>query len=334
MTSISRRCALLAGCFTLASAGACAGAHAATYTTTAFNITGATYVYPVAINARGTAVGYFGTKAGNPHGFIYTQGKVRALNYPNAIQTYVSGINDAGTIVGTYRDVNGFFHGFLYSTKGGFTDVSVPNATSTSLEAINDKGVAVGSTTSPSGVTTVITYAGGTFTTPAITTSATPIPVAIDNAGQIAGWYSAGRGENSFVYSGGTATILANPGKVFYSQAFGMNTHGVVVGQAATVDGHQYGFTYHGSHYQLYTTTCPASSLCYFQGINDSGVIVGASFTGPAKSTAFVWTGKGAYVTLPAPNGTDTNYAATAINNAGVIVGEASAGAFISTPSP
>jgi hypothetical protein len=332
MTPISRRRALLAGCLSLVAAGA----QAATYTTTAFNITGATYVYPVAINDAGTAVGYYGTAKGNPQGFIYAKGTATTLSFPHAIQTYVSGINSAGDIVGTYRDRDGFFHGFLYTFRGRFIDVSVPNATATSLEAINDKGVAVGSSTSPSGVTQVITYYRGVFTPISIAAGVTPVPVAIDNAGEIAGWYSnaSSHGESSFLYANGVTTIVANPGKVFYSQVYGINKRGIAVGQAATVDGNEYGFAARGTHYKLYASTCPAGSDCFFQGINDSGVIVGANFTGPAQSTAFVWPGTGSNITLPAPNGSDPNYAATAINNAGVIVGEASVGAFISTPAP
>jgi probable HAF family extracellular repeat protein len=332
MTSILRRRALLAGCLSLGYGVA----HAAAYTTTAFNIAGATYVYPVAINDAGTAVGYYGTSKGNPQGFVYAKGVATTLSYPRAVQTYVTGINNSGTIVGTYRDRNGFFHGFVYTDKDRFIDASVPNATATSLEAINDKGVAVGSSTSPSGVTQVVTWAARVFTPLNITTSSTPVPVAIDKSGEIAGWYNnpSAHGESSFVYAGGVATIVANPGTVFFSQAYGMNKHGIVVGQAATTDGHQYGFSYRAGHYKLYASTCPSGSDCFFQSINDSGVVVGSNFTGPATSTGFVWTGTGAYITLPAPNGTDTNYGATAINNAGVIVGEASVGAFISTPTP
>ncbi len=330
MTPISRRRALLAGCLSLV----CAGAHATTYTTTAFNITGATYVYPLAINDAGTAVGYYGTSSGNPQGFSYAKGAVTTLSYPKAIQTYVTGINSAGTIVGTYRDKNGFFHGFLYTAAKGYTDVSVPNATTTSLEAINNNGVAVGSSTSPSGVTQVVTYADGSFTPVATASGVIPIPVAINAAGTIAGWYNntSSRGELSFVSVKGVTTTMKTPGKIFYSQAFGMNKFGVVVGQAASVDGHQFGFSYAKSKYQV--VACPGSTVCYFQGINDAGYVVGANFTAPDKSTAFIRHGAGSYTTLPAPNGTDTNYAATAINNAGVIVGEASVGAFISTPSP
>jgi probable HAF family extracellular repeat protein len=327
MTAISRRRALLAGCLSLV----CAGAHATTYTTTAFNITGATYVYPLAINDAGTAVGYYGTSSGDPQGFIYAKGIVTTVSYPKSVQTYVSGINKAGTVVGTYRDKNGFFHGFLYTGGKHFTDVSVPNATATSLRAINDKGIAVGTTTSPSGVTQLITYAKGSFTTIATQSGETPVPVAINAAGNIAGWYSdaSSHGEQSFVYVNGTVTTLPNPGKIFFSQAYGINKSGVAVGQAANVEGQQFGFTYHNSHYN--SVACSAD--CYFYGINDSGVVVGVNFTSPTASTAFVLHGKGTYTTLPAPNG-DTNYAATAINNAGVIVGEASVGAFISTPAP
>jgi hypothetical protein len=336
MTLISRprallACCLTASCLTLATSGA----HATTYTATAFNLPGSTYVYPLAINEAGTAVGYYGTKSGNPQGFIYAKGTATSLSYPKAILTYVAGINRAGTIVGTYQDKNGFYHGFIYTAAKGFTDVSVPDATATSLEAINDKGVAVGSSTNASGVTQIITYAKGKFTPITIDTSSTPVPVGIDDEGDIAGWFSnsSGNGENTFVYANGVATILTNPAKVFFSQAYGINKHGVVVGQAATVTGNQYGFAYYSGKYHLDVAACPKGSACYFQGINDAGAIVGANFTGPDLSTGFLLQGKGIYTALPGLNG-DTNYAATAINAAGVIVGEASVGAYIWTPKP
>jgi probable HAF family extracellular repeat protein len=329
MSPISLRGALLAGCLSLV----CGTALAAGYTVTGITIPNATYVYPLSINAAGTAVGYYGTKKGNPQGFLYANGAATTLQYPKALQTYALGINNAGTVVGQYMDANHFFHGFTYTSKG-FTDVSVPNASGTYLDAINQLGVAAGATVSPSGTSTAFTYAGGKFTTIPTTAGQNPIPVAINNAGAVAGWYysSNTRGESSWYYSKGTTVTLPNPGLVFYTQVFGMNQAGQVVGQAASTNGDQHGFMYTRSHYNR--KACPAKTLCYFGGINDNGLIVGIDFTAPTVSTAFTIDAKtNVYTTLPALNG-DTNYGATAVNNAGVIVGETSTAAFIATPTP
>ncbi len=331
MIPLSPRRALLAGCLSLV----CASASAAplSYTTAPITIAGATYIYPTAINDAGTAVGYYGTSSGNPLGFTYAHGTITTISYPKSLETYVTGINTAGTLVGTYRDANGFFHGFTYSGST-FTSVSMPNATTTSLNAINDKGVALGSVTNPSGVTSIVTYAKGIFTSYTTASGVVPIAVAINNSGTFTGWYTdaTGRGETSFINIKGITTTLTNRGKIFYQQAFGMNKNGVVVGQAASETGHQFGFRYHHGHESK--MACPGSTECFFQGINDKGYIVGANFTAPDVSTGFVMDGKGTYTTLPAPNGNDTNYSATAVNNAGVIVGESSSAAFISTPTP
>jgi len=323
---------LLAECLLAAGLSLCSSAAmASSYTSTPFTVQGATYVYPQAINDAGTAVGYYGTPSGAAGGFTYAKGTVTLLNYPNALQTFAQGINSAGTIVGTYTDASGSYHGFTY-TAGTFTSVDYAGAVITNLEKINDQGVAVGTTTNRGGVTSMFTYAKGVFTPLKTDSAYIPIPVAINDAGEIAGWYtnSSAHGELGFIYANGTATTLQPPGKIFYTQPYGINKSGTVVGQAATTAGKEPAFVYRNGHYRL--ASCSATYACIFYGINDSGLITGANAASPSASVAFVERDKGSYQVIPAPGG-DTNYAGTAINNEGVVVGETSTGAFIATPT-
>jgi uncharacterized membrane protein len=127
------------------------------------------------------------------HAFVYANGRFSPVDFPGAArgeQTMASAINDAGQVVGNYIERNyASRHGFML-TKGSYIDVDVPGPRQTYLTGVNSAGQVVGHLGYATGFlwdqgrVTVIDF---THVVPGI--SVQTIPCAINDAGQIAGYY-------------------------------------------------------------------------------------------------------------------------------------------------
>ena len=129
-------------------------------------------------------------------------------------------------------------------------------------------------------------------------------------------------------WSSGEATFLGDFGGS-RTQASAINSAGQIIGAATTADGQSHPFLWDPNPAPTGTMT----DLGFFSGTdiqpvgrNESGAIVGSVRSTPADlQTAFVWTSSGGLVRLPdlgpPPAGDGIQSYATAINNAGVIVG-------------
>jgi probable HAF family extracellular repeat protein len=151
------------------------------------DIPGARVTQALGINDAGQIVGTF-TDFSGEHGFLYVGGAFVTIDVPGAISTSAGGVNNAGEIVGTYTDANSLVHGFLY-TDGVFSypeqfskkDGATGGEQNLTL-GINDAGQIVG--------VPAFLYSAGIFSTIELPGAARgTAPVAINNAGQIAGFY-------------------------------------------------------------------------------------------------------------------------------------------------
>ena len=97
---------------------------------------------------------------------------------------------------------------------------------------------------------------------------------AINNADDVAGFYTAGGKTSGFVDIGGVFTTLNAP-KVS-TEAFGINNRGQVVGDTLTASGKTFGFVYTIStgKFKFYSDPNGVGTT-NFNGINDNGDIVG-----------------------------------------------------------
>jgi probable HAF family extracellular repeat protein len=82
---------------------------------TALSFPGATVTEALGLNNLGQVVGFYNDAAGNPHGFIYSNGSFTSLddNAAPATQTTINGINNFGQIVGFALEKNGNTVGFV-----------------------------------------------------------------------------------------------------------------------------------------------------------------------------------------------------------------------------
>ena len=115
---------------------------------TSFDVQGATYTQPYAINIWGDIVGRWADSAGLiTHGFILSNGRYTTIDVPmpGVYFTYPEAINALGDVVGWYMAADNVPHGFLWE-RHRFSTIDYPAAgvTETIASGINDLGQIVG----------------------------------------------------------------------------------------------------------------------------------------------------------------------------------------------
>ena len=233
------------------------------------------------INDADQIVGYYSQSTGagtNNYGFVYS-GSYTTIDVPLSNGTFTGGINDQGQIVGYYRDAHSNFHGFLYS-GGSYTTIDDPNNPQDSVSVgINNKGQIVGDyiEPDPSAIGHGYLYSHGTFTTLDVPGSSANQATAINDKGDIVGFYndSITGVEHGYLYSHGTYTTLDDPAGTF-TKPQGINNKGQIVGDYIDSSGHMNGFIYdHGSFTTIDDPLGQGVETTVVTGINDQGQIVG-----------------------------------------------------------
>jgi uncharacterized membrane protein len=152
------------------------------------------------------------------------------FNVSNSIETIATGINNHDEIAGwyEYRVGDGIrYHAFLREPDGTITTFKVRHTTFTLAEAINDKGTIVGEYENEGP-----TF-GGFIRKPdgRIKNLGAAIPLAINEAGDVCGYYRTSQSDNDHAFlltSDGTLTMIEAGG--YASVATAINDAGTVVG--------------------------------------------------------------------------------------------------------
>jgi probable HAF family extracellular repeat protein len=263
-----------------------------------------------------------------------TQYNFADLSFPGASQDFATGINDLGQVVGYY--FGGASIGFLYSA-GAYTAISYPAQTYLV----------------PPGTIATPTNPGILIADHAEITQ----PDAINDSGQIVGWWELGTGIAAFVFSGGTYTGflvtstgpfgINNAGQIvvedlvfsggtrttlpnFPAKGFAsdINNVGQIVGYYldSSTPAHAHGFIYENGAYTTLddplaagTSTTGEFVGSFITGENDNGQIVGYYTDASGKNHGFLYDG-GTFTTIDNPSGTGGTQL-NGINNSGEIVG-------------
>jgi YD repeat-containing protein len=103
---------------------------------------------PLTVNQNGVIAGYYVDSAGATHGFVRLgNGQITEFDAVGLVGTSPSSISQSGQIVGTGRRVTRFntsVHGFGRSPSGHFFAIDVPGAGATYPMSINDSGQVAG----------------------------------------------------------------------------------------------------------------------------------------------------------------------------------------------
>lgn len=250
----------------------------ANVTFTTIDVPGAVSTDVTGINNNGEMVGIYTLGGQTDLGFAYLGGSFTSIRYPGSnITTQVGAVNDSGVIAGTALNTRNFTSvGFLYDGST-FTTIKVPGKQDPYADGVNNDGVVVGgvgvegagqcyeligtklkNVTPPPGGDFVLAYATG-----------------VNNLGEVAGWTTAST-TTSFVYKGGKFRTLVVPGSTDYTEAWGINDGGAVVGWYESCDPSCaiHGFALiEGKYVSL---NYPGASETLAFGINNAGEVVGA----------------------------------------------------------
>jgi hypothetical protein len=265
-----------------------------------------TFNQELGINNSGMIAGYFGSGGMNltPPPFTlhpnqgytvvspYTQGSFTSENFPGSSQTQVTGLNNTGTTVGFYADSNGAntpnFLGFA-DQGGTFTSVTDPSTpamspTTNQLLGVNDNNIAVGFYVDGSGNAQAYSYNIATMaftpvTLPGADNAVMTTAAGINNAGEIAGFFtSAGGSTEGFIDNSGTFTLFEVPGSN-NTMFLGINNEGDAVGVYQDGNGFNNGFVYNIANQTYQTVNDPNAVLAnggtVINGLNDNGQLVG-----------------------------------------------------------
>jgi hypothetical protein len=227
--------------------------------TDTFDVPGATVTAPGGINDRGEVAGFWidtgdippGGQAppGSVGGFVRDRrGDIDTFEVPYFRLHNVSDINNRGQIVGYYDDPGlAGGGGFLRDRDGSFTDIRYPGASYTIIHGFNDRGQVVGS------------Y---------LEAGAAPNPDGTIPRNAV----------HAFVWDDGRFTSFDVRGSI-YTQAFGINNRGDIVGGYYDTSGRRHGFVRDrhgrsGNRSSDRVLDVPNGAGNVATGINDRGQIV------------------------------------------------------------
>ena len=270
--------------------------------TTLDNAKDLTFNQLLGINDNGHIAGYFGSgAAGHPNkGYLlrppFGQGNYQNLNVPGSVQTQVTGLNDEGVQVGfwsTQNNANLTNNNFgFYLRNGQFHTVNFPTGDNASppvdqLLGVNNHDVAVGFYTNGQGNNrgfeyNIITHRFSRVLkpgAPAGTAGPSLTAAAINNRGDVAGFYTNSRGVTvAFLkYGYGRFLTLAVRGASM-TQAFGVNDRDEVVGSYTVGTGNNavmHGFTWRPGHGFTTVDDPHGIGTTIINGVNDRGDLVG-----------------------------------------------------------
>ncbi len=254
--------------------------------------TGETFTQLLGINNAGMIAGYYGSGMDPNHpnrGFTIPNGLsggAPAFSHQNpggSTQTQVFGITSSGTeTVGFYQDAAGVQHGFVSPIPGSFATIDDSPGGVTppvnQLLGVNDKNQAAGFYQDSAGLfhAYVVNNLTGAFSFMSVG-PANSMAADINNSGIVTGFTFTNASDtaaNGFLINGSKATILQFPGSTF-TQAFGLNNTGEVVGDYMDATGVLNGFLYLISTCQYYSIDPNGATATTLNGINGQGDIVG-----------------------------------------------------------
>jgi len=274
---------------------------------------GSVAAYATGVNSKVQVVGAYTDSASLVHGFEWTGGTYKTINFPKANKyTRALGINDSGEIVGDFFGSDSFYHGYT-DIGGKLVQYDVDKGVvSTSIFAVNSKGDFAGAAGAQGfvniGGTVTEFYGSGTDSTYAL-----GINTSDESVGQ---YYDSSNNSHGFYRNAaGVITEIIFPGAL-QTACTGIDDSGEIVGWYVNSSGQYYGFTDVSGVFQ-------SNDFIFVGGVNKAGTLVGAYY-GPGATGAQEYgilaipaTFSLITVTVPKAEGTST----IAVNNAGNMVG-------------
>ena len=188
------------------------------------------------INNSGQIVGLWQSSTGYEHSFLYSDGTMQDLGtLAGGDWSDARAVNDNGQVVGESRSQSWPCHAYLYS-GGTMQDLGSLGGVRSSAYAINSSGQIAGRSMGSNSYYHAFLYSGGTMQDLGTLPNYTFMSQAADinNSGQIVGWSENQDTafDHAFLYSSGTMQDLGVLPGGNWSDAYGINNHGLIVGSA------------------------------------------------------------------------------------------------------
>jgi probable HAF family extracellular repeat protein len=256
--------------------------------------------YAYGVNTNGQVVGLSDrtTNDSSQGAFLYTGGLLSNLSHLGGTNVAAYAINDNGQIAGSVFATGAkALHAYIYG--GAVTNITgLPSARTSEAYGLNNRGEVVGYFWINNTTYHGFLYSSNQLYELQPFSAGNSEAVAINDGGQVVGdAYTASGQDFAFLYSGGQNGTTNNLGTLGgnFSQAFGINNRGQVVGQSevSADTGPLHAFLYSGGvMYDLNSlvTNAPGWTLTSAQGINDLGQITGTGTDPFGNSRAFLLT--------------------------------------------
>lgn len=240
-------------------------------------------------------------------------------------------INAAGQVVGHARTANGQLHAFFWSGTTGMIDLTPPGSVGSDVATINAQGQVIGWHVLADGSQRSFLWnrAGGWTDLPLF-------PIALNDAGQVAGRFPTPSGDHAAFWSAGTGRIDLGAGDPADSTASAIGPTGQVVGVVRDATGTLRGFSWTASGGRVDLGTLGRDvNVAMRQSINRAGQVVGDSVTADGTVHAFLWQTAGGMVDLntrliDAPAGLQLIQAFGIADNGAIIAGSTNGAVLLS----
>jgi probable HAF family extracellular repeat protein len=248
------------------------------------DVPGATYTAGVGVDTAGDIVGVYGGTSGNQDGFLFSGGTYTTIAYPGSPITRLFGINDLGEIVGdasipntgflydlqsqTFTTINrpgaSFTYPFAINNTGAvagqlgkgasflgfelvgsqYKIISPPRTSTSYVFGITASGALFG-VAGTKNATFNFSFSQGKYSQFSIPNAPGAIVNGVNPAGTaLVGYYNPSSGVTAgFIYQNKAITTLQFPGSNF-TQAYGINAAGEVVGVFVDAEDGYHGFTW------------------------------------------------------------------------------------------
>ena len=178
------------------------------------------------INNHGEVVGASDLPDGSIHGFLWRADHMIDLGTLGG-NSFAEAINDASEVVGFSDATQGYFAFHAFRWRGGaMTDLGLLNGGYARAYDINNRGQVVGTSTVDGMNGVPVLWRRGTPS--GLTTRTDGIATAINDRGQVTGFFTGGHG--AFLWSHGQMIDIGTLHGAIFIQPEGINNHGDVVG--------------------------------------------------------------------------------------------------------
>ena len=260
-----------------------------------------------AINDAGVVAGAATTADGKYHAFIFCDGVMTDLGTLGADQSFANGINEAGEVSGDLAQLGtAAYRPFIY-TGGQMQILPALSESYGRANGINGQGIVVGQSVDSQGASRAYSSSAAGPASNLGTLSGQSEGIAVNDAGETAGFAHTSSGaRHAVIHRGGSMIDLGTLGGAT-STATSINKWGQAAGSSLNANGQNRAFVYTGGIMHDLNKWASTGSLPYLGGgvaLNDRGDVTGSMIV-PGANLMQSWVATPNYLLTASPENVD-----------------------------